>query len=209
MATHLQLAPELAQTDTDHPASPEPPAPAQSSIRVVLADDHALIRSSVRRLLDGEEGMEVIAEAGDLACAVRHVQAHRPCVLVLDLMLPDGSSIDAIGPLRERVPATRIVVMTMEDSPVFAQSVLAAGASGFVAKELAAEELVGAVRAAAGGERYVSPRVALRMPAARLSTVQPARGSAGRRGRRQDGRVATSYRQASRDESPLLTRLDD
>ncbi len=167
MDTHLQLAPVLTQAG--------PQAQAGSPIRVVLADDHPLVRSSVRRLLDGEEDVEVIAEAGDLASAVRHVQAHRPCVLVLDLMMPDGSGIQAIGPLRERVPATRIVVMTMEDSPAFAQSALAAGASGFVAKELADDELADAVRAAARGARYVSPRMASRLPAALVSTTRPAR----------------------------------
>ncbi|MGO9247653.1 MAG: response regulator transcription factor [Solirubrobacteraceae bacterium] len=166
MAGHLQLAPEAAHFDPgDH---------ARSPIRVVLADDHDLVRSSVRRLLDGEEDVEVIAEAGDLAGAVRHVQDHRPCVLVLDLMLPDGSSLQAIGPLRERVPATRIVVMTMENSPAFAQSVLAAGAAGFVSKELADGELVQAVRAAALGERYVSPRVASRLGDALFARKQPA-----------------------------------
>ncbi len=167
MASHLQLAPVLTQADPD--------ARAQAPIRVVVADDHALVRSSVRRLLDGEEDVEVIAEACDLASAVRQVQAHQPCVLVLDLRMPDGSGIQAIGPLRERVPATRIVVMTMEDSPAFAQSALAAGASGFVAKELADDELADAVRAAARGVRYVSPRMESRLPAALISTTQPAR----------------------------------
>src|ERR1700677_1612252 len=190
MATHLQLAPVLAEARVCAETGQDSPAHPHRSIRIVLADDHALMCSSVRRLLDGEEGMEVIAEAGDLACAVRHVQAHRPCVLVLDLMLPngstDGSSIHAIGPLRERVPATQIVVMTMEDGPAFPRPAFAAGASGFVAKELADEELIDAVRAAAGGERYVSPRVALRMPAARPSKRRLARRRAARREHRWD-----------------------
>jgi len=186
MASHLQPAPEASAVvepvvEQEAPAvEPEAPAPidpgrrARSPIRVVVADDHDLVRSSIRRLLEGEQDVEVIAETGDLAGAVHHVQAHRPSVLVLDLMLPDGSSLQAIGPLRERVPATRIVVMTMENSPAFAQSVLAAGAIGFVSKELADDELVRAVRAAALDERYVSPRVALRLGDALFARKRPA-----------------------------------
>ena len=94
------------------------------------------MRRSLRLLLDGEEGIEVIAEADDLAAVTRHVHAHEPHVLVLDLSMPDGSSIEAISRLRERAPDTQIVVMTMEDNPVFAQRAFAAGALGFVAKDL-------------------------------------------------------------------------
>jgi two-component system response regulator NreC len=134
-------------------------------IRVVLADDHALMRRSLRLLLDGEEDVEVIAEASDLDSAVRHVQEDRPQVLVLDLSMPDGSSIEAIGQLHERVPGTQIVALTMEDNPVFAQRALAAGALGFVVKELADDELSQAIRAAARGEEYISPRMAPRLDA--------------------------------------------
>jgi two-component system, NarL family, response regulator NreC len=132
---------------------------------VVLADDHALMRRSVRLLLDGEENMEVIAEASDLASVARYVQGHQPHVLVLDLNMPGGSSLEAISQLRERVPETQIVVMTMQDSPVFAQRAFAAGAVGFVLKDLADTELPEAIRAAARDEEYVSPRVASRLDA--------------------------------------------
>ena len=151
--------------------SPLAPAPAeigggvasQSAIRVVLADDHALVRRSVRRLLDGEQDVEVVAEAVNLASVVRLLERHRRCVLVLDLRLPGGSSMEAIGSLREGAPQTRIVVITMEGNPAFARRALAVGALGFVTKELADEELPDAIRAAARGERYVSPRVAPRL----------------------------------------------
>jgi two-component system, NarL family, response regulator NreC len=157
MATHLHLAP--AHIDTC--LAPSAPAP----IRVVLADDHALMRRSLRLLLDTEEGVEVIAEASDLASAVRHVHGHQPHVLVLDLSIPNGSSIETIRKLRERAPDTEVVVLTMEDSPVFAQRALAAGALGYVLKEFADTELPPAVRTAARGEEYVSPRVAARLEA--------------------------------------------
>jgi two-component system response regulator NreC len=152
-----------------HPASsPAETASAVSGalpVRVVLADGHAQMRRSLRLLLDGEEDVEVFAEASDLDSAVRHVQGDRPQVLVLDLSMPDGSSIEAIGQLRERVPETQIVALTMEDNPVFAQRALAAGALGFVVKELADDELPQAIRAAARGEEYISPRMAPRLEA--------------------------------------------
>src|SRR6185437_6278585 len=92
---------------------------------------------------------------------------HRPDVLVLDLQMPDGSSIQAIGDLRRRSPDTHVVVVSMEDTPGFAQRVLAAGASGYVLKELAAEDLPAAVHAAAAGVEYISEPVAVRLSRAR------------------------------------------
>ena len=163
MSSHLHLAP--SPVGTGSPIRPASPIRAASPIRVVLADDHALMRRSLRLLLDGEEGVEVIAEACDLASVVRHVHGHQPHVLVLDPGMPGGSSIETIGKLRERVPDTQVVVVTMDDSPVFAQRALATGALGFVLKDLADSELPQAVRAAAVGEEYVSPRVAARLDA--------------------------------------------
>ena len=134
-------------------------------ISVVLADDHALMRRSLRLLLDREADIEVIAEARELASVARHLQDDPPHVLILDLSMPDGSSVEAIGQLRERVPETQIVALTMDDNPTFAQRALAAGALGFVAKDLADDELPQAVRAAARGEEYISPRMAPRLDA--------------------------------------------
>jgi two-component system response regulator NreC len=165
MSSHLHLAtsPEEQQTAVEN-----------AQIRVLLADDHALMRRSLRLLLDGEKGMEVVAEASDLAAVARHVHAHEPQVLVLDLGMPDGSSIDAISRLRERAAGTQIVVMTMDENPVFAQRAFAAGALGFVAKDLADAELPLAVRAAARGEEFVSPRVAARLDALHRSLTDDA-----------------------------------
>ncbi len=159
MSPHLHPVPALIDTSLGSPA----PVP----IRVVLADNHASMRRSLRLLLDGEEGVDVIAEAGDLSSVVRHVHGGKPQVLVLDLHTPGGSSIEAIGKLRARGPDIEIVVLTMDDSPVFAQHVLASGALGLVLKELADSELPQAVRAAARGEEFVSPRVAARLQALR------------------------------------------
>jgi two-component system, NarL family, response regulator NreC len=134
---------------------------------VVLADDHAAVRRSLRLLLDGEEDVAVIAEAADLSTVVRHVHGHVPHVLVLDLQMPNGSSIETIRRLRDEVPHTEIVVVTMEASPLFAQQALDAGAVGFVLKDRADTELPLAVRRAANGDEFISPHVAVGLDALR------------------------------------------
>jgi two-component system, NarL family, response regulator NreC len=143
--------------------SPRP----ESSIRVVLADDHAAVRRNLRLLLDGEGDVEVIAEAADLSTVIRHVHGHLPHVLVLDLEMPNGSSIETIRQLRAQVPDTEIVVITMDTSAVFAQQAIDAGAVGFVLKNKADGELPAAVRNAARGEEYISPQVAKGLDALR------------------------------------------
>jgi len=164
MSSHLHLAPA--------PREAEAAATHLAPIRVVVADDHSLIRRSVRMLLDAEADVELVAEADDVTSAAHQVQGNHPNVLVLDLSMPGGSSIEAISELRERVPETQIVVMTMEESPVFAQRALAAGALGYVSKELADGELPRAVRAAARGEQYVSPALATRLDALHRSLTE-------------------------------------
>jgi len=149
----------LASTPTDTGKGPLLPSP----IRVVLADAHALMRRSLRLLLEAEEGIEVIAEASDLPSAVRQVDGSKPHVLGFGLSASERSMTEAIGRLRERAPETQIVVLTMQDHPGFAQRALASGARGFVLKQFADSELPHAVRAAARGERYISPRVASRL----------------------------------------------
>lgn len=155
--------PHLAAVASDDQLSPHPALP----ILVVLADDHAVVRRSLRLLLDGEEDVRVVAEAADLPAVVRHVHGHVPHVLVLDLQMPYGSSIATIRRLREQVPDTEIVVLTMEQSPLFAQQALDAGAVGFVLKDRADSELPSAVRQAATGDEFVSPQVAVGLDALR------------------------------------------
>jgi two-component system response regulator NreC len=139
---------------------------AQSpSIRLILADDHAVVRSGLRMLLDSEPGFEVVAEASDVDSAKRYVRGHHPDVLVLDLNMPGGSSLEAIPVIREESPETQIVVLTMQQEPAFARQALGAGALGYVLKEAADDELVEAVRNAAVGESYLNPRLGARMAA--------------------------------------------
>ena len=139
-----------------------------ATIRVLLADDHAMMRRSLNLLLAGESDIEVIAEVHDHPSVTEQVDLHQPHVLVLDLRMSGASSIDTIRTLGDRAPETKIVVLTMEESPVFAQHALAAGAAAVVSKDRADEELPEAVRMAARGEIYVSPRVAARLDALEL-----------------------------------------
>ncbi len=118
-----------------------------------------MMRRSLRLLLESEVDVEVVAEAVDLRTTERHVQRYRPTVLVLDLRLRDGSSIEAIRRMRDREPYPQIVVLTMDDSPGFAEQALEAGAIGFVLKDTADTELAAAIRSAAAGKCYMSPRM--------------------------------------------------
>jgi two-component system response regulator NreC len=133
------------------------------TVRVVLADDHAIMRAGLRRLLEGEAGCEVVAEAGTVEDTVRFVGAHKPDVVVLDLNMPDGSSLPAIPRLLEASPDTRVVVLTMQIEPAFAREALQAGATGYVLKEAADEELIAAVEAAVAGQSYLNPQLAARV----------------------------------------------
>jgi two-component system response regulator NreC len=136
---------------------------SEETIRIVLADDHAVVRSGLRLLLDNEQGLEVVAEASDAEGARRYVRGHHPHVLVLDLNMPGGSSLEAIPQIRQEFPDTQIVVLTMQQEPAFAREALGAGALGYVLKEAADDELVEAVRRAAAGESYLNPRLGARI----------------------------------------------
>ena len=136
-----------------------------ASIRIVLADDHRVVRRGLRLLLDGQPDFEVVAEAGDVESAQRYVRGHHPEVLVLDLNMPGGSSLKAIPRIRTEAPDTQIVVLTMQDEPEFAREALAGGAIGYVLKDAADTELVEAVRRAAVGEGYLNPSLGARVAA--------------------------------------------
>ncbi|MHB1467898.1 MAG: response regulator [Solirubrobacteraceae bacterium] len=137
--------------------------PSSGNIRIVLADDHAVVRTGLRMLLDSEPGLEVVAEAGDVEGARRYVRGHHPDVLVLDLNMPGGSSLRSIPTIRGESPQTHIVVLTMQQEPAFAREALGAGALGYVLKEAADDELVEAVRRAAVGESYLHPKLGARI----------------------------------------------
>ena len=137
---------------------------AQDDITVVLADDHAVVRKGLRLLVEAEPGLRVVAEAGTVPDSLRMARAHRPDVLVLDLNMPGGSSLAAIPTILEQT-TTAIVVLTMQNDPSFARPALQARALGFVLKEAADDELLGAIRLAADGETYLNPRLGARLAA--------------------------------------------
>lgn len=141
--------------------------------RVALADDHAIVRSGLRLVLDAEPDLEVVAEAGDVPAALRVVRAHKPDVLVLDLNMPGESSLPAIPQLLEASPGLRIVVLTMQQDPAFAREALRNGALGYVLKEAADAELVQAVRMALEGQTYLHPSLGARIAAAPVETGPP------------------------------------
>ncbi|MTD46076.1 response regulator [Conexibacter sp. W3-3-2] len=135
-----------------------------SEIRIVLADDHGVVRSGLRLLLEAEPDFAVLSEAADVDGMLRAVLGHKPDVLVLDLNMPGTtSSLDAIPGVGERSPGTRTVILTMQDDPEYARRALRAGACGYVLKEAADTELVEAVRSAAEGRTYLTPSLGARL----------------------------------------------
>jgi two-component system response regulator NreC len=147
--------------------------PLAEGISIVIADDHAVVRSGLRLLLQSEEGLHVVGEAGDVPTALRLIATRRPNVLVLDLNMPGPPSLPAIADVRTESPGTRVVVLTMQNDPAFAREALQAGASAYVLKEAADDELVGAVRAAAEGRTYLNPELGARLAAAPPTPAGP------------------------------------
>jgi len=136
------------------------------SLRIVLADDHGVVRRGLQLILDGETDFEVVAQVGDIGSVKRQVRELQPDVLLLDLNMPGGSVLDAIPGLRSEAPGTAIVVLTMRDEPAIARAVLDAGARGFVLKEAADTELTLAIRQVAAGQRYLNRHLAGKLLAA-------------------------------------------
>jgi two-component system, NarL family, response regulator NreC len=126
-------------------------------LRIVLADDHAVVRAGLRMLLESEPGWQVVADVGDADAALEAVRVLDPDVLVLDLVMPGRPSLEVLAELRDRFPRTRIVMLTMEADPAIAQQALATGAAAYALKEAADTELVQAIRATVAGGSYLDP----------------------------------------------------
>ncbi len=135
-------------------------------IRAVVVDDHAVVRSGIKLLLDREEDIEVVGEAGNAKDAIFRTRALRPDVILLDVVMPGESGIDVLPSLLKESPETKVLVLSMQDDPSYVREAFAAGASGYVLKEAADEEVVAAVREIANGGRYVHPALGARMVAA-------------------------------------------
>jgi two-component system response regulator NreC len=135
-------------------------------IKIVLVDDHAVVRAGLHLLLDAQEDMEVIGEAGNSKDAIFRARALKPDVILLDVVMPGESGIEVLPTLLKESPETKVLVLSMQDDPSYVREAFAAGASGYVLKEAADEEVVSAVREIAGGGHYVHPTLGARMVAA-------------------------------------------
>ena len=128
--------------------------------RIVLADDHTLVRDGLRRVIEAEADFKVVGEAANAAATIAEVAAQRPDILLLDVSMPGGGGIGALDEIRKASPATRILVLTMHEDPAYLRVALVSGASGFLLKHAAGRELVAAIRAVLQGRTYVDPTLA-------------------------------------------------
>ena len=134
--------------------------------RVVLVDDHAVVRAGLRRVLDAEPDIEVVGEAGTARDAILETRSAKPEVILLDVVMPGESGIDALPKLLMEAPEAKVLVLSMQDDPRYVREAFAAGAMGYVLKEAADSEVVAAVRAVAAGNRYLHPALGARVVSA-------------------------------------------
>jgi len=132
----------------------------------VLVDDHAILRSGLRRVLDAEPDIEVVGEAESVDRAVFEVLANKPDVVVMDVVMPGKSGIEGMPAVLQAGPGARVLVLSMQDDPRYVREAFEAGATGYVLKEAVDTEVVGAVRSVAAGEQYVHPALGARLVAA-------------------------------------------
>ena len=133
---------------------------AMNAIRVLLADDHKIIRDGLRMLIDREAGMEVVAEAENGRQTVRLAQKLSPHVVIMDVTMPDMNGIDATRRLAEEAPGVRVIGLSMHSDRRYILGMLEAGARGYLLKDCAFEELAAAIRNVAAGNTYLSPKIA-------------------------------------------------
>jgi DNA-binding NarL/FixJ family response regulator len=129
-------------------------------IKILLADDHALVRQGTRELLEPEGDLEVVAEAGDGAEAVRLVDLHRPDVAILDISMPKLNGIEATEKIKEKHPSTAILILTAYDDDQYVFALLEAGAAGYLLKDVDAADLIRAIRSVYAGESVLHPTIA-------------------------------------------------
>jgi len=136
------------------------------SIRVVIVDDHAILRAGLRRVLEAEPDIEVVGEAESADRAVFEAISGQPDIVLMDVMMPGKTGIEGMPAVLGAVPDVKVLVLSMQDDPHYVREAFAAGASGYVLKEAADTEVVDAVREVARGGRYVNPELGARLVAA-------------------------------------------
>jgi two-component system response regulator NreC len=143
-------------------------------IRVLIVDDHAVVRAGLRLLLEREDDFEVVAEAGNADEGVRAARLEKPDVVLLDVVMPGRSGLEAAEEILGAAKAARILVLSMQDDPTYVREAFAAGASGYMLKEAADTELVHAIREVASGGRYVHPTLGARLAQAEVDAARRA-----------------------------------
>jgi two-component system response regulator NreC len=134
-----------------------------ATVTIVVADDHAVVRGGLRRLLDAEPDLRVVAEAGDVEETKARMAEHRPGILLLDLHMPGGGSLPALRAIRDASPETGVLVLTMQDDPGYAREAMLRGARGYLLKEAEEADLLHAVRTVAAGATYLQPELGARL----------------------------------------------
>jgi DNA-binding NarL/FixJ family response regulator len=142
------------------------------SVRILIVDDHAVVRAGIRMLLNAEADFEVVGEAGNVRDAIFEARSLKPDTILIDVVMPGQSGLDAIPVLLHEHPDTKLLVLSMEDKPRYVRDAFAAGASGYILKEAVGEELVAAIREVARGGRYVHPELGARLVAAAADAQQ-------------------------------------
>src|SRR4029079_1626899 len=138
------------------------------TIRVLVVDDHAIVRSGLRRVLDAEPDIETVSEAENADRAVFEAMEHKRDIVLMDVVMPGKSGIEGLPALLQAVPTVQVLILSMQDDPRYVREAFEAGASGYVLKEAADTEVITAVRAVAAGERYVHPALGARLLAAEV-----------------------------------------
>jgi two-component system, NarL family, response regulator NreC len=145
-----------------------------TAVRVLIVDDHAVLRTGIRLMLAREPDLEPVGEAGSGREAIFESRSLKPDVILIDVVMPDGNGLEVIPTLLKERPETKILVLSMQDDPRYVREAFAAGASGYVLKEAADVEVVAAVREVARGGRYVHPELGARLIAADADAARKA-----------------------------------
>jgi DNA-binding NarL/FixJ family response regulator len=142
--------------------------------RVLIVDDHAVVRAGLRLLIDAEDDLEAVGEAGDAREAVFEARSTKPDVVLMDIVMPDKTGLEVLPTLLREHPETKVLILSMQDDPRYVREAFAVGASGYVLKEAADNEVVGAIREVARGGRYVHPELGARLIEAEAAAVRRA-----------------------------------
>jgi two-component system, NarL family, response regulator NreC len=136
------------------------------AVRVLIVDDHAVVRAGLAMLVNAADDLEAAGEAGSAHEAIFEARSTKPDIVLMDVMMPDQSGLEAVPQLLHEHPETKVLILSMQDDPRYVREAFEVGASGYVLKEAADAELVAAIREVAGGGRYVHPELGARLIAA-------------------------------------------